>query len=321
MSRKGYVIIAVIVAAAVPLAILLHTVLANYPPVITSLKVEAERVFPSGSTQIVCTASNRNGGELTYDWWTSGGNITGMGPKVIWTAPDSEGTYTVSVTVTDGRGGDATDYITIRVEANKPPEIDSLTADATWTLPSGSIQVACNASDPDGDELSYEWSTTGGGISGTDAVVKWTAPGEVGSYNITVVVTDGHGGTATETLPVSVVTGQPPVIEALLITKDRHEHCYLRERSRLVLVGREQKYDIECIAYHPDGFELSYEWDCDDGEISGISEDGSMITWKAPNTSVDVTVTVTVSDTAGNTVSDSMPLNVVSCSVCTFGSC
>jgi hypothetical protein len=202
--------------------------------------------------------------------------------------------------------------VTITVGA--PPTITSLIAGADWTIPSGSVQVTCNATDPDGDELSYEWTATAGNISGTGAVVNWTAPQEAGIYDITVVVKDSHGDSATNSLHISVATEQPAIIAALLITKDRYGHCYLKESGEKYLVGREQKYDIECVV--SDTNELVYEWSCDGGQISG---EGPMITWTAPNSSVEVTVTVTVSDLAGNMLSKDIILSVVSCSACTFG--
>jgi hypothetical protein len=214
--------------------------------------------------------------------------------------------------VTDGQGGQATDQVTIIVRANEPPTITSLVADAAWVLPSGTVQVTCTASDPDGDELTYEWSASEGKISGTGGVVTWTAPQKVGLYDVTVVVTDNHGGSATDSLPISVVTGQAPTIESLLVTAD---HCYLKTYSWGYKVGKLQEYHIECIVSGTSGG-VSYEWSCTGGGISG---GGSVITWTAPNASVDVTVTVAVSDIVGHTVSKSVLLQVVDCSPCTFG--
>ena len=318
MNKKRWLIITVIVVAAVLVSILSYTMLVNHPPVIARLEAEAARVFPSESTQIVCAASDPDGDELSYEWSAVAGDIHMEGATIIWTAPAFEGLYNVAVTVTDDRGGEVTQHVTIRVKANEPPTITSLAADAAWTTPSGNLQVACNASDPDGHELSYEWSASRGGITGTGVSVNWTAPEELGMYDITVVVSDGHGGSATRTVRIGVITGQPPIIEALPVTKDRHEHCYLSTYAWGYKVGKAQKYDIECIASHPDDLELRYEWECDGGEIEGA---GSLVTWTAPNTSADVTVTVTVSDTAGNMVSESVTLNVVSCSPCTFREC
>lgn len=311
MNKKRLLVIIVIVVVAVLLAILFDTMLANHRPAITSLEAP-EKVLPLGSCHIVCTASDRDGDELSYNWSASGGNISGTGASVNWTAPDSEGFYDVTVMVTDGRGVEVMKQVTIVVRANQQPTITSLVANAEWTTPSGSLQVVCNATDSDGDELSYEWSTTGGDISGMGAVVNWTAPEEVGMYDVTVVVKDGHGSSDTDSVSISVATGQPPVIEALLVTA---EHCYLLTYSWGYKVGKGQKYDIECIVSDTSG-EVSYNWSCDGGEMS---EDGSMITWTAPNTSGYVTITVIVSDVADNMSSKNISLQVVSCSPCTFG--
>ena len=313
MNKRIYLVIVGIVAAAALLAILFHTMLGNQPPRIISLGAQPNSAIPSGSCEITCHAVDPDEDELSYSWSAEGGEITGEGATVNWTAPDSGGYYKVTVRVTDPRGGEAMSQVTITVGA--PPVIASLIANADWTTPSGSVQVTCNATDPDGDELAYEWTATAGNICGTDSVANWTAPQEVGIYDITVVVKDSHGDSVMDSLHISVATEQPPLIETLLITKDRYGHCYLKKSGEKYLVGREQKYDIECIVSNT-SMELSYEWSCTGGELSG---EGSLITWTAPNSSVEVTVTVTVSDLAGNMFSKNIILSVVSCSACTFG--
>ncbi|MFU8796355.1 MAG: Ig-like domain-containing protein [Dehalococcoidia bacterium] len=328
MNRGRYIVIAVVAVTAVVLSIVVFSMLNNDPPVITSLEAATDRVSPSGSTDIVCVASSAGGAELEYEWSASGGVIQGTGASVTWIAAASEGEYAVSVIVTDSRGATASDSVSINVTSNRPPGVDSLTADTEWVFPSGSLRVACSASDPDGHELRYEWTATGGDVSGTDSEVTWTAPEDLGQHSITVTVTDGHGGSDTETLSVKVMPDQPPVIEALVVTKDRHEHCYLQKASFGYHVGKEQKYDIDCVVSEtvPDTtierfYDLFYEWEWPEGEVSETSADGSVITWTAPNKSVYTTITVTVSDMAGNTASASVDLNVVSCSVCRFGYC
>jgi len=313
MNKKRFLAIMVIVAPAVLLLASSCTTVANHQPIITSLEAEADWTTPLDTLQVTCTASDPDGDELSYNWLASGGEINGEGTTVTWTAPDSAGSYNVTVTVTDGRGGEVTKQVTITARANSPPTINSLVADADWTTPSGSLQVTCNALDPDGDELSYEWSTTGGDISGAGAAVNWTAPEEFGTYNITVVVTDGHGMESTwPSVSLSVATGTPPTIEDLIVTA---EHKYLKKTTTGYKVGKTKEFDIECIASNTSG-ELVYEWSCDGGEISG---EGSMITWTAPDASIEVTVTVVVIDVADNSVSKSIILNVVPCSACTFG--
>ena len=312
MNKKRYLVIIVIVVAAVALSILLDTMLANHLPAITSLEAEPERVTPSGSCQIVCTASDADGDELSYNWSASGGEINGEGATVTWTAPDSAGFYDVTVWVTDGRGVEVMKQVTITVRANRSPAIITLVADADWTTPSGSIQVTCTASDPDDDELNYEWSTTGGDISGTGAAVNWTAPEEVGTYNVTVAVKDGHGREDTRSVCLSAATGTPPIIEDLTVTA---EHKYLKTTTGGYMVGKTKEYDIECIVSDA-SVGVSYNWSCDGGEISG---EGSKITWTAPDTDDYFTVTVIVTDVAHNRVCKSVVLKVVPCSACTFG--
>ena len=196
---------------------------------------------------------------------------------------------------------------------NYPPVIDGLRAEAEWVPPSGSLQVTCNASDRDGDELIYNWSSGKGIITSTGPEVTWTAPGEIGVCDITVVVDDGQGSNDTGSLNLIVANGTLPIIESLNVTA--REPKYLKEYSWGYKVGQGKEYDIECVSSNISG-ELVYEWLCDGGEISG---EGSMITWTAPNMTADVTVMIVVFDAAGYMDNEDIFLEVVSCSSCTFG--
>jgi len=195
---------------------------------------------------------------------------------------------------------------------NYAPVINSLEGDAEWTLPSSNLTVTCNASDRDGDALSYSWSASAGIITGAGPVVTWTAPVEIGAYALTVVVDDGQGGNDTESLILIVATGTLPMIENLIVTAD---HRYLKETPTGYKVGKEQQYHIACNVSSNVSGELVYEWLCTGGEFSG---GGFNITWTAPNTSGVVTVTAIVFDVSNNMDKDNVLLTVVSCSSCTF---
>jgi hypothetical protein len=197
--------------------------------------------------------------------------------------------------------------------SNRLPTITNLAAEAEWVAPFDSLQVTCTASDPDGDGLDYEWIMTGGIISGTGAVAIWTAPEEVGMYEITVVVDDGREGKDTASLTLMVSNGPPPTIESLIVTAV--EPKYLKTTSTGYKVGKTKEYYVECLASGA-SVELTYEWSCNGGEISG---EGSLITWTAPNTSSQVTVTAKVFDDAGNWVRRNVVFEVVNCSACEFG--
>jgi hypothetical protein len=196
---------------------------------------------------------------------------------------------------------------------NYPPVIDGLGAGTDWVPPSNSIQVTCNASDSDGDVLSYDWSASEGIITGAGPEITWTAPEEIGVCDITVFVDDGQGGNVTGSIMLIAANGIQPIIEDLIV--HAREPKYLKEYTWGYKVGMEKEYDIECVASNTSGA-LVYEWLYDGGEITG---GGSVITWTAPNIPCDITITVVVFDVAGYMDDESVFFEVVSCSSCTFG--
>ncbi len=202
--------------------------LSNQAPAISSLTTNEEWVESADICQVECTASDPDGDELIYSWLADDGDISGEGSTVTWTAPDAPGVYIITVEVSDGRDGIATEQLTINVVApNHPPTIESLIVTAEhrylkeitvgYTILKGgykvlqgkAYEIECIASDPDENELLFEWSTDGGGISGEDAVVTWTAPLRGGEVTVTVTVSDGRGGVATESIVFAVTTCAP----------------------------------------------------------------------------------------------------------------
>jgi len=175
----------------------------NQPPTINSLTAEMETSTLSES-QIACEANDADGDILSYQWSSDGGTIKGEDSSIAWVAPDTAGNYTVEVTVTDGKGGEATDSTTVVVidKPNQAPIITSLTIDGSPQAEENRIRqwttktIQCNAQDPDGDNLSYLWRATGGKVTGEGNKVSWTSPGVNGKYTVTIVVNDGRGATA-----------------------------------------------------------------------------------------------------------------------------
>jgi len=290
---------------------------ANQPPSVTSLEAKQDVILPLSSCLIECVASDEDGDELSYAWTASQGKILDVnGATIAWSAPKSEGIYNIMVKIADGNGGEATGSVTITVKDNHPPAINGLKADADWVNPLDSCQIKCVAEDPDGDELSYEWSASGGDISGTGGTVKWNAPDKVGLWDITVIVTDSYGGEEKRSLTVSVAQNPPPVIEDLLITPK--EPKYAKEVSGAYWILKGKTCEIECIATSASG-ELNYEWVAEGDNTGGgqISGEGSVITWKASSGADTITITVTVSDIAGLKASKNVVFQVKTCA-CAF---
>ncbi len=90
--------------------------LANHVPSIVSLEAKQDAIYLLDSCLVECIASDQDGDDLTYEWSASGGYITGEGASVAWTAPEVEGTYTVTVMVSDAEAGGATESVDINVK-------------------------------------------------------------------------------------------------------------------------------------------------------------------------------------------------------------
>lgn len=190
----------------------------NQPPVISSLIAQSQQLYPSDTTEIQCIAQDVDGDQLNFTWAATGGDFVGSGPIVTWKAPSNYGTYTITVTVNDGKGGTVQGTLPITVGANQAPVISSLTPNPSGVLYGGSTLLTCIASDPDGDVVTYSWSTSEGSITGVGNKVTWVAPSKSGSFNITVVVSDGKGGQTRGNVMVTVAPAMrtetfPPVAQ------------------------------------------------------------------------------------------------------------
>ena len=85
----------------------------------------------------------------------------------------------------------------------------------------GTAMLRAEASDPDGDRLSFRWSTSGGTIGDTRAeVTDWRAETAPGLITFTVTVDDGRGGVATDTVTIDVSAGEDAIFEDVLFDFD-----------------------------------------------------------------------------------------------------
>lgn len=87
----------------------------NTPPQISSLTATPDNIGVGGSSTVVCVATDPDGDTLTYDWTATKGTFTGSGDTVTWMAPNEEGTYTIRVTVSDGKGGTVEESVSVAV--------------------------------------------------------------------------------------------------------------------------------------------------------------------------------------------------------------
>lgn len=180
----------------------------NNPPLIYYIESEQQE-GSSVEFHLRCVASDPDGDTLFYSWHADTGTFRDGGENIIWIAPQPSGTYTVSVTARDGKGGEATDSATVTVEQERtdhPPTI-KLIIDrkdrpqviitdevyepilvSRWST----VYIQCIAEDPDGDQLTYEWTKTKGKLLGEGSSVQYIST-DTGGQSVTVTVTDGKG--------------------------------------------------------------------------------------------------------------------------------
>jgi len=98
-----------------------------------------------------------------------------------------------------------------RAPPNIPPTVRASCGPCTVPR-GGEVRLRAEASDPDGDPITYDWEAPRGSFTGaTDRPdARWTAPDRVGTVVIRVEVADGRGGRAVAEAAVKVVN-RPPV--------------------------------------------------------------------------------------------------------------
>jgi hypothetical protein len=203
----------------------------NNSPYITSLTANPDNIGVNQTTNLTCTAYDPDGDSLTYIWnkdtneeeddeeeddeeeddnppedernisptFKAAGTISGSGKSVTWKAPGSTGTYTVTCTVSDARGGEDSDEVSIEVFSTISPS-------GTYSLrdigPAGGYIFYDKGSYSDGwryleaapastEWTGKEWGSNGSFIGGTGTGIG------TGQSNTTAIVAwlNSHGET------------------------------------------------------------------------------------------------------------------------------
>ena len=230
----------------------------NDAPVISSVTANPNPTSPGLATPLTCIASDPDGEITQYEWTADGGafpngTLTEIVPApentIEWSAPTQSGYYNITITVYDNGGpfgggsATATDYLTILVDGeNNSPIITSLIPEADSVFVGDSIFVIASATDQDGDPLTFQWSASGGTISGDDDVdpeaIIWTAPSTGGAHTITVTVSDGRGGQSSQGVGVNATVAidagfiRTPSANPVRIASDSFGQIYVTDTHK-----------------------------------------------------------------------------------------
>lgn len=220
--------------------------------------------------------------------WDFGDGQTGTGSTTTHSYAEA-GDYTVALTVTDSGGLSTTvDHDVTVVAPNVAPTASFTTAADHLDL---SVDAA-SSTDPDGELTTYAW-TFGDGAQASGVTAAHTYA-SAGTYDVTLVVTDDRGGSATDSKQVTVtappVPNVPPVA-GFTATVDADD---------LVAAFDATSSSDE------DGTVEEYDWDFGDGE------NGSGVTVSHQYAAAGTyTVKLTVVDDDGDSHSTTRDIEVV----------
>ncbi|MCU7919309.1 MAG: putative Ig domain-containing protein [Candidatus Thiodiazotropha sp. (ex Epidulcina cf. delphinae)] len=272
----------------------------NRDPQITSTPVA--HVVEGGNYQYQIVASDADGDTLSYTVTTApaGMTINTAAGLIAWTPTDTQlGSHTVSVQVDDGRGGTASQNFTLTVDP-APNTAPTITSTPVTTATEGvAYSYDVNATDADGDTLSYSLTTAPAGVTidGTSGLIAWTpSNAQLGSQAVSVQVDDGNGGSATQSFTVTVSTtpNTAPTITSTPVTTATEGVAY--------------SYDVN--ATDADGDTLSYSLTT---APAGVTIDGTsgLIAWTPSNAQLgSQAVSVQVDDGNGGSATQSFTVTV-----------
>lgn len=128
--------------------------------------------------------------------------------------------------ITNATGGDGADVGAFEVQGacvapNSPPDAVDDSATVASNSGANTINVLANDTDADGDTLAITAVTQGahGSVANNGTSVSYTPAAHfAGSDSFTYTISDGHGGSDTATVNVTVLDTEPPSIGASLET-------------------------------------------------------------------------------------------------------
>lgn len=172
---------------------------------------------------------------------------------------------------------------------------DLVHANASTVCVGDAVAISATASDPDGDTLTYKWTTTGGRIVGDGPNVTFDSTGLApGEYTITCEVDDGCGCVAFDTKTVRVESCPPILV------------CFTTTSLDVTPASTSDVNPGEAVTFSTSGVsggrgygDVTYTWTASAGTITGNGTSARLDTTGVPN-GTTVNVTVTANSAQGN---------------------
>jgi hypothetical protein len=194
----------------------------NQPPVWDTIPNQSSDEGTTDSLGTLPSVSDADGNELVFsaDNLPPGFSINTSTGLITGTAPfTAAGDYFVTVHVTDGLSPPVDQSFTWTiVNINAPPAITQPSDQSTQEGASVSLQIVATDPDP-GTTFTFSSTTLPTGLNISSGGLVTGTPTELGTFSVTIIVSDGVGGsdTATFTWVVSATPNSVPVFAVFSI--------------------------------------------------------------------------------------------------------
>jgi hypothetical protein len=202
----------------------------NNPPEILDFTADLWSIMVGETCVLTVNSTDADDNTLTYTYEAEDGLITGLGSSVIWHAPDYEGNFEITVTVSDFID-ETSRTISIEVRPNSIPTLDDITlsSDSVYSNGEETILITVRVSDEDGledvSDVRIDLGEIGGsskrkmyddgtsqdedaddGIYSTEIFIPDGL--EPGEKTLTITVTDRFGDKTTEDITITVLADE-----------------------------------------------------------------------------------------------------------------
>lgn len=190
----------------------------------------------------------------------------------------------ILLTSSCGQKGDV--IIKVREFRNHPPVINIITANPFILNYGDTTMITAAANDPDGDPLTYSWSSPDSEIllASTGNPIRWISPAYAGSFIIKLTITDPGGKTATGEVIIAVQ--KPESYNRSIIIDNTVNAKFLTDYQVLIIM--DTRSIISAGKMNPDGSDVKFA--DSDGKTqlsywieSGINTTTTRIWIKIPN--------------------------------------
>ncbi|MCY1023535.1 Kelch repeat-containing protein [Pyxidicoccus sp. MSG2] len=271
----------------------------NQAPLIDAVVASPTTVRTGGTVTLRADAHDVDPGDtISHAWTATGGTFLGSASSdsITWQAPTTPGIVTFTYSVSDSRGATTTfsfllDVVaaetppgngsaTVTVRFNSHPAVSRITNAAAQVVVGQTATATAEATDLDGDTLTYQWTASCAGVwleaaSSTARFMPTSLPeGACNNCRLTVTVSDPHGAQGMGSLALCVVASGtarfPPTV--------------LRANQSALTASAGEQVVFEVEAGDPQGSALSFVWSTTAGTLAAAQDTAttSRVVWTAP---------------------------------------